>query len=126
MLTTAQPVRCVGIGLIIVVGLLGLHLPHYLVETASFTMYAAYPAVILVVAMMGSLAAAVNIARNRRFGWRLGIWVAVLSWVLYVVQETLGFPGLSQTWWEPTRLLSLLLAALFVPLAHHQLARVTR
>jgi hypothetical protein len=41
--------------------------------------------------------------------------------VLYTVQETVGLPGLSQTWWEPTRLLSLLLAGLFVVLASRQL-----
>jgi hypothetical protein len=88
--------------------LLGLHLPHYLAETASPASYAAYPGPILVATMIGSALAAIAIGRNRRFGWLLGIGVAVLSWVLYIVQETVGLPGLSQTWWEPTRLLSLL------------------
>jgi hypothetical protein len=118
---TTRPARWEGIGLILVVGLLGLHLPHYLAETASPAGYFAYPGPILVAAMIGSAIAAVAIGRNRRIGWLLGICVAVLSWVLYTVQETVGLPGLSQTWREPTRLLSLLLAGLFVVLASRQL-----
>ena len=42
--------------------------------------------------------------------------------LLYVVQVTVGLPGLSQTWHEPTRLLSLLLAGGFILLACGQRA----
>jgi hypothetical protein len=115
-----------GIVLIVVVGLLGLHLPHYLAETGSPVGYAGYPGWVLVVMMAGAVVAAVGIGRNFRFGWSLGICVAALSWVLYVVQETVGLPGLSPTWWEPTRLLSLLLAGLFVVLAARRLATSAR
>lgn len=119
--TTTRCARWAGMALIIMVGLLQLHLAHYLAETASPSHYATYPGPILVATMIGAVLAAAAVGRHRRSGWILGISVAGVSWVLYVVQETMGLPGLSQTWWEPTRLLSLLLAGLFIVLANRQL-----
>jgi peptidoglycan/LPS O-acetylase OafA/YrhL len=121
-LTTTRPARWAGIALLLLVGLLGLHLPHYLAETASPTDYLTYPGPVLLAMMTATLVAVVAIGSDQRAGWRLGIIVATLSWVLYVVQETVGLPGLSQTWWEPSRLVSLLLAGVFVVLAARQLA----
>lgn len=89
-------------------------------ETASPAGYLAYPGVVLVVVMLAAVIAAVAISRSGRVGWYLGTGVAVASVVLYVIQETIGLPGLSQSWWEPTRLLSLLLAASFILLAYRQ------
>ncbi|WP_353365907.1 hypothetical protein [Mycobacterium sp.] len=103
-----------GIGLIIVVGFLGLHLPHYLAEARSPGDYAGYPGPILVLTVAGSVIAALAIGYTRRFGWIVGIGVVVVSWLLYALQETVGLPGLSRTWWEPTRLMSLAFSALFV------------
>jgi len=73
--------------------------------------------------MLGALTAAATIRRNRRWGWLLGLLVAAASWVLYVAQETGDLPGLQQTWWEPTRLLSLILAVLYVRLASRVLTQ---
>lgn len=117
-LPTSRPARWTGIGLILIVGVLGLHLTHYLTETRSPAGYAAYPGLILVFVMIAAVIAAIGIAHNHRYGWWLGIGVATASVVLYAIQEAVGLPGLSQTWWEPTRLLSLLLAGLFVVLAY--------
>ncbi len=114
--------RWTGITLIVVVGLLQLHLPRYLGEAPARSNYATYPGPVLIATMIAALAAAVAIARNRRAGWLLGVAVAAASGVLYVIQELGGMPGLQQTWWEPTRILSLLLAALFVLLASRQLS----
>jgi hypothetical protein len=47
--------------------------------------------------MVGSAIAALAIGYNRRFGWIVG--VGVVSWLLYAMQETVGLPGLSRTWW---------------------------
>jgi hypothetical protein len=113
--------RWAGILLLLVVGLLGLHVPHYLAEAASPLDYVSYPGLVLVAMMVAVVVAVVAIGRDRRLGWWLGIGVAAVSVVLYLVQETGGLPGLSQTWWEPARLFSLLLAALFVLLATRQL-----
>lgn len=122
-LSVARPVRWTGIGLVLVLGLLGLHPPHYFAETATPADYARYPGPVLVAVMIVAVLAAAGIGRDRRIGWDLGIAVAVATWVLYVVQETVGLPGLSRNWWEPGRLLTLLLAAGFVLLARRQRAR---
>jgi peptidoglycan/LPS O-acetylase OafA/YrhL len=112
--------RWAGIVLIIAVGVLQLHLPHYLAETSAPASYATFPGPLLLATMIGSLGAAVGIARRGRWGWLLGDVVATLSCMLYVVQEMGGLPGLQQTWWEPTRILSLLLAGLFLILARQR------
>lgn len=106
--------------LLMLVSVLGLHLPHYFAENGSPADYATYPGLILVAMMVMTVIAAVALGCGRRFGWQLGIGLAVASWALYLAQETGGLPGLSQTWYEPTRLASLLLAGLFVVLASRQ------
>lgn len=58
--------------------------------------------------------AVVAIQRDQRAGWLLGIGLAASSFVLYIVQETIGLSGLEHTWRQPTRILLLLLAALVV------------
>jgi hypothetical protein len=68
-LTTTRSARWVGIVLIVAVGVLQMHLPHYLAATASSTDYAAYPGLLLVATMIGAAAAAVAIGRRRRAGW---------------------------------------------------------
>jgi hypothetical protein len=118
--------RWAGIGLIIVVGLLGLHLPHYLAEAGSPGDYAACRGPILVLTMFGSVIAALAIGYNRRFGWIVCIGVVVVSWLLYAMQETVGLPGHSRTWWEPTRLMSLAFGGLSVVVALRELSRRRR
>ena len=115
--------RWAGIGSILIVGVLGMHLPRYLVETASPAGYLAYPGLVLVIMMVVALGSAVEIARDRRLGWQLGIGLSLGAWVLYVVQETGGLPGLEENWREPTRLLSLVLAGAFLVLAFRRLRR---
>jgi hypothetical protein len=66
---------------------------------------------------IAALVAAIDIARDRRLGWQLGIGVSVVTWLLYVLQETGGLPGLEENWREPTRLLSMLLAGLIIAIA---------
>jgi hypothetical protein len=72
--------------------------------------------------------AALAIGYNRRFGWiiGIGIGVVVVSWFLYALQETVGLPGLSRTWWEPTRLMSLAFSVLFMVVALRELSRHRR
>jgi hypothetical protein len=69
-----------------------------------------------------SAIAGVLIVRGHPTGWLLGIGVAPTSLALYVFQETEGLPGLAQTWREPTRIVSLLCAVLFIILARRRLA----
>jgi peptidoglycan/LPS O-acetylase OafA/YrhL len=119
--TASTPVRRTGIVLVVGIGILQLHPPHYLTEHPGIGGYAAYPGPLLVATALAAVSAAMAIHRNRRWGWQLGIGVAAVAGLLYVAQETVGLPGLPQTWWEPTRLLSLLLCALFVVLARRRL-----
>ena len=76
----------------------------------------------------GSVIAALAIGYNRRFGWiiGIGIGVVVVSWFLYALQETVGLPGLSRTWWEQTRLMSLAFSVLFMVVALRELSRHRR
>jgi len=74
-LTTTKSARWAGITLLVALGQLGLHLPHYLAETTSPAGYAAYPGLILVLMMVVVVVAAVAIVRNRPVGWRLGTGV---------------------------------------------------
>ena len=98
--------RWIGAMVIVVVGLLQLHLPHCLAETSTPSDYATFPAAGVVATMLGSVVAAITILRGLRAGWLLGIAVAATSFVLYIVRETVGLPGLEQMWWEPTGLRS--------------------
>jgi hypothetical protein len=81
-----------------------------------------------VLTVAGSVIAALAIGYNRRFGWiiGIGIGVVVVSWFLYALQETVGLPGLSRTWWEPTRLMSLAFSVLFMVVALRELSRHRR
>jgi hypothetical protein len=67
--------------------------------------------------------AAFGIFRNRRWGWLLGILLASISFVLYLAQETVGLPGLPKVWWEPSRIVSLMVEGFFVVLANSQVVR---
>jgi hypothetical protein len=102
---------------IVVVGVLQLHLPRYLAENSTPGDYGAFPGLVLVAVRVASVVAALGIERGRRAGWLLGIGVAATSLVLYVLQETVGLPGLERVWWEPTRILSVLMAVGFIVLA---------
>ena len=66
---------------------------------------------------------ALAIHSGQRVGWWLGIGDAILSLVLYVAQVSIGLPGLPRLWHEPTRLLSVLLAVVFLLLAVRVLRR---
>jgi peptidoglycan/LPS O-acetylase OafA/YrhL len=100
-LKTPRPARWAGIGLILAVGLLQLHIPHYLAETSPPASYTTFPGPLLLATMIGSLVAAVGIARRGRWGWLLGIGVAALSWLLYVIQQMGAYPDFNRPGGSP-------------------------
>jgi hypothetical protein len=102
--------------------LLNFHLPHFLLERASPGGDAAYLEAAFLANLVGALTAAVAIWGNRRWGWLLGVLVAGLSFVLYLAQQTVGLPGLPRNWWEPSRIVALIIEVLFVVLARNQLS----
>jgi hypothetical protein len=95
----------VAVTLIILVGLLNFHAPHFLLEGRTEFSTAEYLLeFILLVNVIAALVAAFGIYHCRRWGWIVGIGVSVFSALLWLAQETIGLPGLPQQWFEPNRL----------------------
>jgi len=109
--------KALGVVLIVVVGLLNFHLPHFLLERATSAGDAVYLEFVFLANLLGAVIATVAIWRNLRWGWLLGVMVVGLSFVLYLAQETVGLPGLPKNWWEPSRIVSLIVEALFIVVA---------
>lgn len=119
---TARWVRTWGAALIIIIGLLNFHVPHFLFQAPGAGGRAGYvlEAGLLLIVVAAALAA-VGIARERRWGWMLGVIVAAVAVVLWLLQETIGLPGLPRAWTEPSRLVALLVEGIFVLVAGYQL-----
>jgi hypothetical protein len=111
--------------LIVLVGLLNFHIPHFLIETAKpSAVGSGLLETVFLLNLVGSLAAAAGISMDARWGWLFGIGIATLSFVLYLAQETVGLPGLPQMWLEPSRIVALTLEAVFMIVALRHLAAV--
>lgn len=116
--------RAFGIVLIVLVGLLNFHIPHFLFQSRGGAGYASYVLELALLAnVLGALVSAIGIYRNVRWGWLLGLLVVGVSVLLYLTQETVGLPGLPQAWLEPSRVSSLLIDVLFAGLAIHEVRR---
>jgi len=114
--------KTLGIVLIVLVGLLNFHIPHFLVESKTYFNAAAYALELVLLAnVLGAVIAAVGIYNNMRWGWLLGIVIAGISVALYLAQETIGLPGLPKMWLEPSRIVSLVVEVVFISLAYYQL-----
>jgi hypothetical protein len=108
--------------LIVGVGLVNLHIPHFILESKSGFSSAEYLfGLMLLVNFLASLVAALCISRSIRAGWIIGIIVCALSAILWLAQETVGLPGLPQQWLEPSRIAALAVEGIFVLTAWHQL-----
>jgi uncharacterized membrane protein YhdT len=119
---TSKRTRTFGVILIVVVGLLNLHIPHFLLEPAVHSDYGSRLLELTLLAnLIGGVTATLGIYRNMRWGWMLGISISGFSIFLYLLQETIGLPGLPQVWSEPSRIASLIVDLLFLVLAWHQL-----
>lgn len=116
-----------GVVLIVLLGLLNFHAPHFLLEPGRAVGTAsAVLEVVLLANVLAAVVAAVGIARGQAWGWRLGVAVASFSVVLWLAQETIGLPGLPRQWGEPSRIVALLLEAAFFALARAALGRAGR
>ena len=109
--------RTLGIALIIIIGLLNFHVPHFLFEPVTHSHASRLLEVVLLANLIGGVITALGIYHDMRWGWVLGVLVAGFSIVLYLFQETVGLPGLPQSWWEPSRIVSLIVEASFLVLA---------
>jgi uncharacterized membrane protein YhdT len=125
--TVSKRAKGTGIVLIVIVGFLNFHVPHFLIESPkSFGSASSLLELALLANLLGAGVAARGIYRNRRWGWLLGILIAGICFVLYLAQETVGLPGLPQAWWEPSRIVSLMIEGLFVVLASSQVVSSRR
>src|SRR5919202_6692929 len=108
-----------GISLIVIVGLI------HLINSPEDLEEGSYTGVLYLANFFGALAAAVGIYRGERWGWALGLLVAVGAFAGYVVSRTVGLPGLpvETEWLEPLGVLSLIVEALYVGLFLAVLAR---
>ena len=103
------------------VGLLNFHVPHFLLESRDLNTTEYLLEAVLLANVAASLVAAFGILCWRQWGWIIGIVVCVFSAILWVAQESIGLPGLPQQWFEPSRLVSLLIETSFVVLAWNRL-----
>jgi hypothetical protein len=107
--------KVLGSVLIVIVGLLNFHLPHFVLERPSDPSSGApWLELVFLAVAFGAIIAAAGILRSRQCGWLLGVLVVVAALVLCVTQETVGLPGLPQNWFEPSRIVSLIFGALFI------------
>src|SRR5579859_4076606 len=122
--TVSNRAKTLGIVLIVIVGLLNFHVPHFLIEPAASVGDRNYLLELVFLSnLLGAIAAAVGICRNGRWGWFLGMLMPGTSFTLYLAQETVGLPGLPKVWLEPSRIVSLVVEALFVHVAWYQVIR---
>lgn len=96
---TSKIVAAIGIALLLAIGLI-----HFATARDSFG-DAAYKGILFVANGLGSLVAAVGIARGARsWGWGLGLLIAVSAFVGYALSRTVGLPMLPpepDKWFEP-------------------------
>lgn len=114
----SKSVKIWSILLIVIVGLLNFHIPHFLIESKTVFNSAAYALEFaLLLNVLGALISAFGIYYNKRWGWILGIIISLISFLLYIAQETIGLPGLPQMWLEKSRIAALIIEIIFVILA---------
>jgi len=91
------------------------------VEAPEYYGEVKYIGAVFVGSMVGAAVAAYGIWRDERWGWLLGLAVAVGSFAGYVLSRTVGLPSFRETSWsqvlEPMGVLSLMDEGLFVGLA---------
>jgi len=112
-----QRATWIGIVLVVITGLLNFHIPHFLIENNQLSGASRFVELVFLVNLIGSLVAAAGIYGQKRWGWRLGIFICIISALLWLLQETVGLPGLPQQWFEPSRIVSLLIELAFVVIA---------
>ncbi len=81
--------------LIVIVGLFNFHIPHFLIESHTYSIASYILEFALLVNVLGAVIAGIGIYRNKRWGWMLGILVSFVSVALWLAQETIGLPGAS-------------------------------
>jgi len=93
MARTSGESKAVGIVLIVIVGLLNFHIPHFVLEHNALNFASSALEIVYLANLVGAVIAAVAIGRN---------------------QESVGLPGLPKNWFEPSRIVAVVVDGLFV------------
>ena len=124
---TSGRAKTLSLVLIVSIGLLNFHIPHFLIEQPTSVIDgSAALELVFVGNLVGALVAAVGIYLEKRWGWLLGMVIVTTSVVLYLAQETVGLPGLPKAWLEPSRIVALIIEALFFVVARYQVNAARR
>lgn len=100
--------KWLGIILIVIIGII-----HF-IEAPEYFDEATYMGLLFVLNGIGSLAAAYGIYKNKKWGWILGLLIAVGSIIGYAISRTVGMPNVAvKEWFEFIGILSLVVEALF-------------
>ena len=105
--------KWIGVALIIIVGLI------HLITTPHHFEAATYLGWLFLANFAGSLLAAVGIYRGASWGWLLGVLIAAVSFVAYLISRIGGLPGTDGEFvghWNAWGIISLIVEALFVVL----------
>ncbi|HEX2729105.1 MAG TPA: hypothetical protein VHM16_05075 [Rubrobacteraceae bacterium] len=97
-------------------GLMALIALIHLVVIPEYAGFAAYLGVLFFANFVGSAASAVGISRGAWWGWPLGLVMAGGAFVMYIESRTIGLPGMTEGWFDPPGVLSLILEAVFMTL----------
>jgi hypothetical protein len=122
-----QDLGKLGIAGMVLIALTGL---IHLLVTPEYFEYAAYVGLLFLLNVAGSALSAYGISRGARWGWILGLVIAIGSFVGYIISRTVGLPGapgiLREPFTEPPGLLSLVVEAAFAGVAAYVLTRRRR
>ncbi|MFH1692556.1 MAG: hypothetical protein ABIC68_08360 [Candidatus Omnitrophota bacterium] len=113
MIKVSKYIVISGIVLIIAVGII-----HWL-DARDALQEAVYKGWLFYANGVGSALAAYGILRGRRWGWFLGVFIAVASIAGYVASRTIGLPLIPpepHDWFEPLGVASLITEGLFIVL----------
>src|SRR5438105_957132 len=84
-MTLTTRIKTLGAALIIVVGLLNFHVPHFVLERSTDSVAgASWLELVFVAVVLGAMTAAVGIWWASLWGWRLGVVVVIVALALYV------------------------------------------
>ena len=118
-MTITTRTKMLGAAVIMIVGLFNFHIPHFVLERSPDSgARASWLELLFLAVVLGAVVAAIGIWRASRWGWLIGVLVVAVAVALYVIQESLGLPGMPQNWFEPSRIASLIFDALFIAVAH--------
>jgi hypothetical protein len=112
---TRQQLKLTGMIALALTGLI------HLIETPECLDEQRYIGILFALSAVGAAIALFGIAKDRAWGWLLGLAVAAGCFAGYVLSRTVGLPSFREASWssflEPPGLLSLLAEAVFIVVA---------